>query len=339
MGSIKILDVTLRDGGIVNNFEFGKNNIKSVINAIENAGAKYIELGYLEKTKGTTDGDRTQFKDEKIIYNTILNKKEPGVKYLAMCDYSKFDVEALEERKENSVDGIRFAFHKRNFNEALELYQAIIDKGYDVYMQPMVTLHYTEAELEELIARANKLKIKGIYFVDTFGQMMEDDIIRLTKFFDERLRPDIALGFHAHNNIQMAFANAVAFINIPTARDKMLDSSILGMGRGAGNLNTELILSYLNRTRGTSYNLKPILHIMGTIINPIRRKYSWGYSPEYFLSAVNDTSPIYSKHYTEIHKMPLTDVADILKNVEGEKRISFDKKYAEDIFVNYENNK
>ena len=334
MGKIKVLDVTLRDGGIVNDFKFGEENMSQILSAIEDSGLDYIELGYIEKNTGTVKG-RSQFINEKVISEHFLKNKKPGVTYLAMIDYGKFDIDALGDRQKTGIDAIRFAFHKRNFHDVKPLYEKLIAKGYEVYMQPMVTLHYTDSELEELMRMANSLSISGIYFVDTFGQMHNEDIMRFTEFFDGRLRPDIALGFHAHNNIQMAFSNAIAFLQYPTERDKFIDSSIMGMGRGAGNLNTELILQYLNKYYGSNYDNLPLLKIMDTVLNKIKAEFPWGYSAEYYLSSANDCSPIYSAYYYKKHMLPIERINELLKMVEGENRISFNKNYAEEIYRKY----
>lgn len=334
MGKIRVLDVTLRDGGIVNNFEFGDENIINIISAVEDSGVDFIELGYIEKNTGTVH-NRSQYINEKVIPEYVLKNKKSGVTYSAMFDYGKFDVDKLSDRTVSGIDAIRFAFHKRNFHDVKPIYEKLISKGYDVYMQPMVTLHYSDSELEELAHMANSLNILGIYFVDTFGQMHADDVMRLTEFFDGRLRSDIALGFHAHNNIQMAFANAIAFMNYPTDRDKLIDSSIMGMGRGAGNLNTELILEYLNKYYGASYNNLPLLKIMDTVLSKIKAQYPWGYSAEYYLSSANDCSPIYAGYYYKKHMLPIEQINELLKMVEGENRISFNRSYAEEIYRKY----
>ncbi|MBR4761466.1 MAG: aldolase catalytic domain-containing protein [Clostridia bacterium] len=334
MGKIRVLDVTLRDGGIVNDFKFGEENMCKILSAVEDSGVDFIELGYIEKNTGTVRG-RSQFINEKVISEYLLKNKRPGVTYAAMFDYGKFDVDTLGERRDSGIDAIRFAFHKRNFHDVKPIYEKLIAKGYEVYMQPMVTLHYSDEELEELLRMANGLSIKGIYFVDTFGQMHNEDIMRLTEFFDGRLRPDIALGFHAHNNIQMAFSNAIAFLQYPTGRDKLIDSSIMGMGRGAGNLNTELILQYLNKYYGSNYDNLPLLKIMDTVLSKIKAENPWGYSAEYYLSSANDCSPIYSAYYYKKHMLPIERINELLKMVEGENRISFKKSYAEEIYRKY----
>lgn len=334
MDNIRVLDVTLRDGGIVNDFKFGEDNIKLIIKSLEESGLDFIEVGYLEKNTGTERG-RSQYINEKVIRQYVLTSKKPGVTYSVMIDYGKFDVDTLENRQKDGIDAVRFAFHKRNFNDVETIYNKLIAKGYDVYMQPMVTMHYTEKELGELVDLANRLDIKGMYFVDTFGQMLQADVLRLAEFFDTRLRKDIALGFHSHNNVQMAFANSICFLQYYTQRPKMIDSSIMGMGRGAGNLNTELILQFLNQNTEKKYDNLPLLKVMDSVLNPIKATYPWGYSVEYYLSSANDCSPIYSSHYYKKHMLPVEQINELLKMVEGEMRISFKKDYAEEIYRKY----
>lgn len=318
----------------MNNFQFGEDNIKLIIKSLEESGIDFIELGYLEKSTGTERG-RSQFINEKVVRQFVLTQKNPNVTYAIMIDYGKFDIDTLENRRDDGVDAIRFAFHKRNFHDVEPIYNKLISKGYEVYMQPMVTMHYTDEELEELVNMANRLEIKGLYFVDTFGQMLQADVLRLAEFFDSRLRKDIALGFHSHNNIQMAFANSICFLQYYTERKKMIDSSIMGMGRGAGNLNTELIIQFLKQNTDKNYNNLPLLKVMDSVLNPIKAAYPWGYSVEYYLSSANDCSPIYSSHYYKKHMLPVEQINELLKMVEGEMRISFKKDYAEEIYRKY----
>lgn len=328
---IRIIDITLRDGGIVNDFNFGEENMRSVISALEASGVSFIELGYLEKNRGSVSG-RSQYVNERVIEDNVLLSKKPGCTYMAMMDYGKFDADALSFRSPCGIDAVRLAFHRRNYEDAMPLYDVITDKGYDAYIQPMVTLHYSDAELKELCRRANCTSAKGVYFVDTFGQMRPEDIVHMTEIFDTYLSPDIAVGFHPHNNIRKAYENAVRFLKIPLSRDKLLDSSIMGMGRGAGNLNTEHILSHLNRCYGEEYDLSPVREVMNSVIDPIREEHPWGYSVEYALSAENDCSPVYASYFYRTHGLSFGEVDEILKLLRGEKRISFDREYADEVY-------
>ena len=170
MNSIKVLDVTLRDGGCVNNFNFGQAYMDMILEALENSGVDFIELGYLDEKNGTEQG-RTQYNNERVIYQHFLKHKKPGVTYVAMMDYGKFDPNGMEERTPNGIDGIRIAFHKKDWRDVIQLARGIINKGYQVYIQPMLTMRYTDAELLQLIDAVNTQlpDAAGFYIVDSFG--------------------------------------------------------------------------------------------------------------------------------------------------------------------------
>ena len=139
MNELKVLDVTLRDGGCVNDFNFGKTYMDKILTAVEDSGVDIIELGYLDDKKGSSEG-RTQYINEKVICSAILNKKRPNIKYVVMMDYGKFNVENLSDRTADGIDGIRVAFHKKDCFDIVSLGKKIIEKGYEFYIQPMITL-------------------------------------------------------------------------------------------------------------------------------------------------------------------------------------------------------
>ena len=263
MKSLKVLDVTLRDGGCVNDFNFGQVYMEKILAAQEASGVEIIELGYIDGKKGSESG-RTQYINEQVIPACILKNKKPGVTYVAMMDYGKFDIDKLGNRTENGIDGIRMAFHKKNRQDIIASGRKIMDKGYEFYVQPMITLRYSDAELIGLINLVNQElpDAAGFYIVDSFGEMRPHDIGRIVSLVDHNLTPDMPLGFHSHNNLQMSYSNAVAFVQFPTNRDLMLDCSIMGMGKGAGNLNTELLLEHLNTYCGKQYKIGPLLEVI-----------------------------------------------------------------------------
>ena len=155
MKSLKVLDVTLRDGGCVNNFNFGHTYMEKILEAQEKSGVDIIELGYIDENNGTC-GERTQYKNEKVIKDVILKEKKENISYVAMIDYGKFNIDNLEKRTNDGIDGIRMAFHKKNREDIISVGKKIIEKGYDFYIQPMITLRYSDAELLELISLVNK---------------------------------------------------------------------------------------------------------------------------------------------------------------------------------------
>ena len=340
MKTLKVLDVTLRDGGCVNDFNFGASYMEKILAAQEAAGIDIIELGYLDTQKGSVSG-RTQYVDEKVIPNCILKSKKPGISYVVMMDYGKFDVEQLQPRTREGIDGIRLAFHKENCRDMVAIGRKILDKGYDFYVQPMITLRYTDQELIDLIdiVNAELSDASGFYIVDTFGEMRPNDMGRVLNLVDHNLVPSMTLGFHSHNNLQMSYSNAISMLNFPTNRNLMLDCSIMGMGKGAGNLNTELLLDHLNLFYGKKYSTAPLLEVMDKVINQIKSEFHWGYAPEYYLSSAAHCTPSYASHFYNKHMLPIDQVGELLAMISEEKKISFDKNYAEDLYRQYNESK
>ena len=331
MNSLKVLDVTLRDGGCVNDFNFGQAYMEKILAAQEASGIDVIELGYIDEGKGSEEG-RTQYIDEQVIKETILKNKKSNIEYVAMIDYGKFDVEKLHRKTEADIDGIRMAFHKKNRFDVISIGRKIIEKGYKFYVQPMITMRYTDSELLELIDLINKElpDASGFYIVDSFGEMRPNDMSRILNLVDHNLNYDMTLGFHSHNNLQMSYSNAIAMLQFPTNRDMMLDCSIMGMGKGAGNLNTELLLEHLNLYYGKKYKVSPLLEVIDNVINQLHSGFYWGYAPEYYLSAANQCPPSYAGHFYNKHMLPIDQVSELLEMIAADKKISFDRKYGEE---------
>lgn len=340
MNSLKVLDVTLRDGGCVNDFNFGQTYMEKILSSQEASGVDVIEMGYIDEKKGSTSG-RTQYINEKVIPECILKHKKPGVTYVAMIDYGKFNVDNLAPCTPEGIDGIRMAFHKKNCLDIIRLGRKIIDRGYQFYIQPMITLRYSDAELLKLIDIVNKElpDASGFYIVDSFGEMRPNDMNRALNLVDHNLIPTMTLGFHSHNNLQMSYSNATAFLQFPTNRDLMLDSSIMGMGKGAGNLNTELLLEHLNLFYGKNYHISPLLEVIDKVINQLHSEFYWGYAVEYYLSSTNHCTPSYASHFYNKHMLPIEQVGELLGLIAEEKKISFDKEYAEELYRQYNEGK
>lgn len=340
MNSLKVLDVTLRDGGCVNDFNFGQVYMEKILAAQEASGVDFIEMGYLDDKKGSECG-RTQYINEQVIPKYILKHKKPGVTYVAMMDYGKFNVDNLHPRTDDGIDGIRLAFHKKNRLDIANLGRKIMEKGYKFFMQPMITLRYSDAELLELIESVNNElpDASGFYMVDSFGEMRPNDMSRILNLVDHNLLPSMTLGFHSHNNLQMSYSNAVSLLQFPTNRNLMLDCSIMGMGKGAGNLCTELLLEHLNLFYGKHYNIQPLLNVIDKVINQLRSEIYWGYSVEYYLSSANHCTPTYASHFYNKHMLPIDQVSELLGMIAENKKISFDREYAEELYRQYNSRK
>lgn len=336
MNSLKVLDVTLRDGGCVNDFNFGQAYIESILYAQEAAGIDIIEMGYIDEKNGSVSG-RTQYKNEQVIPKFLLNHKKSDTIYVAMMDYGKFNVDSIAPRTDDGIDGIRMAFHKKNRLDMIPLGRKLIDKGYKFYIQPMITLRYSDAELIELIDLVNQElpDASGFYIVDSFGEMRPNDMSRILNLVDHNLIPTMPLGFHSHNNLQLSYSNAMAMLQFPTTRDLMLDCSIMGMGKGAGNLNTELLLEHLNLFYGKNYKIAPLLEVIDKVINQLHDEFYWGYAPEYYLSSANHCTPSYASHFYNKHMLSIDQVGELLSMIAEDKKISFDRAYADQLYFEF----
>lgn len=336
MRKLKVLDCTLRDGGCVNNFNFGQDYMEKILHSLEKAGVDIIECGYIDEKNGS-ETERTQYLDEQVIVKNFLTEKKPGITYVAMVDYGKFDVSRLQPKTERDIDGIRLAFHKKDRSNMIAWGRTVIEKGYKLYIQPMTVMRYSDKELLELIEEVNEQlpDAEAFYIVDSFGEMRANDMIRILNLVDHNLLPGMALGFHSHNNLQLSYSNATAFINFNTERNLIIDSSIMGMGKGAGNLNTELLAEHLNLYHEKEYQIAPLLEVIDTVINQLHAEFYWGYSVEYYLSSINHCTPSYAGHFYKKHMLSVDQVAELLKMIPEEKKISFDREFADQLYLEY----
>ena len=331
-----LLDCTLRDGGIVINFNYGLSRMCWIKQTLEDSGVEYIECGYIDEKKGNSEG-RTCFDSEISIEKTLLSKgKKPGVTYVAMIDYGTFDVNKLHNRTKTGIDGIRLAFHKENWNDSIEFGKIIMDKGYELFIQPMVSMRYTDKEFKQMISIINKeLKgTAGFYVVDSFGQMDNAALVHKLEIADEYVDLSMMLGFHAHNNRQMAYSNALSFLEFNAKHNMMLDASIMGMGKGAGNLCTELIESTLIN-KGKSYNTNVLYDAISDYFNEQQKKTPWGYSLDYYLSSLYSCTPSYIKIFTEDKRVSTDMLIDMLKNMLAEKKVACDRIFAKEYMKKY----
>lgn len=328
-----MLDCTLRDGGYCNDCRFGLENEKKIIGSLMHAGIDIIECGFLMNTV-SYDPDRTRFTKVEQI-SSILPSNREGKMFVALTDYGKYNPEELPWYDGGSIDGLRVAFHKKDIDKAIQECELIQKKGYKVFVQAMVSVCYTDTEFLDLIQKINHLKPYVFYIVDSFGSMKPKQLKKLFLLTEANLDQDIQIGFHSHNNLQMAFSNAQALSEFQTNRDLVIDSSIYGMGRGAGNLNTELFVQYLNDTEKGSYQLKPLLNVIDEVINEFYERNHWGYSLPNYLSAVHNAHPNYALYLDNKKTLTVKDMNEIFDRMDHQKKFSYDKAYIEELYLNY----
>lgn len=321
----KLLDCTLRDGGYVNNWNFGLDNIKTVITGLQNARIDYIETGFLVDKKITKNQSLFNKIDE---INTILPQNCDKNRFFAMISYGKFDINRLPEYSDNLISGIRFIFKKQNLKNALKTCREIKSKGYRLFINPTFINQYEKEELIELIRQINQIHPAGFTIVDSTGGLNEKASAEIFCLSDKYLDKDICIGFHSHNNLNLSLENAKVLTSTNTEREIILDCSISGIGRGAGNLSTQEIIQYIN----SNYNIKPVQELADKIILPIRSRNSWGYSIENYYSAKNFCHPYYARYLAKKNSLPADIVNKILENIPDEKKNIYDKDLIENLY-------
>jgi 3-deoxy-D-manno-octulosonate cytidylyltransferase len=328
--NIKILDCTLRDGGYINNWRFSQFQISKIISALEKSNIDIIELGYLDDKKGNSINS-TLF-DSVISVDKALGELAQTVQKVVMIDLFGFDIEKLPLQSNTKINGIRLAFHKKDSNNALAAAKKIIDLGYQLFFQPMVTKNYDDNEFTTLIKKANALNVYAFYVVDSFGSMALGEFQKYINLADNNLNKGVKLGYHSHNNMQLAFSNAIDLCTSNIDRGVILDSSIYGMGRGAGNLNTELIADYLNTINKYKYEVISLLEVIDGILVYYFKKHSWGFSPAQYLSASLDCHPNYASYLVNKKTTHITDIRQILDKIPLERKNFFDKQIVDDLY-------
>ena len=330
MGNIKILDCTLRDGGYINNWDFGKEKAKIIINLLQNAGIDCIETGFL--TLENSNSNQTLF-DSFDKIRTFLPEKYSKNKLFGMITYGKFPTELVPDVNDSAIEGIRVIFKKSQKEDALNYCQNIKAKGYKLFINPTFTDQYNDEELLSLLKQIQTIHPYGISIVDSMGVMKENDLLRLYYIIDNNLSKDIALCFHSHNNLQLSFSNAQCLMKVCRNRELIIDSTVFGIGRGAGNLCTELITQYINDNYDGHYDIVPILKIVDEQINPIFAKTPWGYSVPYYLAATNHCHPNYAKYLIDKQTVPVEIINMLLQTIPNNKKAGYDANLIKQLYL------
>lgn len=334
---IQLLDCTLRDGCYIVEGSFGSTVIRGLSQKLQAANVDIIECGWLKDAPHKDGSAFYHIPSDADAY--LPEKLREGTTYAVMIDWDRYNLDALPFRTNETIDAIRMVFPHGKHKPALELARKIPAKGYKLFLQAANTLAYSEGELVTLAADVNAAKPEALSIVDTFGAMYPEDLERIFKVLDRELDPEIKLGFHSHNNQQLSFALTMHFLKLgeKSSRGLIADSSLCGMGRGAGNTTTELLASFLNRSYAGNYDLNEILDAIDQYLGKIRENHEWGYSIPYFIAG------IYCSHVNNIaylrshHKTLAKDMRIIIESIDPETRRKYDYDNLEHIYADYQN--
>lgn len=322
----QVLDCTIRDGGYINNWQFDNRLVREAYRALSKSGVDYIEIGYrgAEKYFNKDEYGIWRFSPEEAIHEVISNIN--GAKLALMADYGKIDPGDFCVARDSAVELVRVAAHKDCLKEAIDLLGQIKKKGYKVSLNVMDYNNLSENERDELIAMLKGTGIDYIYVVDSYGSLFPYQI----KPIVEPLLsvPNIKVGFHPHNSLQMAFANALEAIRCGV---HILDSTIYGMGRAAGNLPTEIIISFLEKQKKNRYNSIPLLNIIDRYFVSLLNENKWGYQLPYMLSGMFQCHPNYAKSLVDSHEYTIEDIWKAMEYINAKKPVGFSKKTLDDL--------
>lgn len=336
---IELLDCTLRDGGLgledasineISNLTFSEEQISKIIKEFSTSNLEIIELGAIE----ITESDKRCFSVyqniedvSKLLPNEIKNQN-----YAVLFRGPDTPLENIPDWNKSLCKFIRVIIRYSEIKKSLEFCEALSKKGYTVFIQPMVTTRYTEKELNLLIEYANKIDAYALYIVDSYGYMEEEELKRLYFKFDKGLNKKVAIGFHGHNNMNLAFSNAKTLLNLESKRKLIIDCTLLGMGQGAGNVQTELMSFYLNQNFKKTYNCKNVLNAV-EIIEPLMKNNLWGYSIVNLLPAVYKTAYKYSISLKNRFGLSYSEIDYVLSNMSDELRDRYTVENIENLLI------
>lgn len=285
---IKVLDCTIRDGGLMNNHQFDDSIVKAVYEACVQAGVDYMEIGYKASRKHIVAGEYGCWKyclEDDI--RRIVGDNPTSLKLSVMADAERTDYkEDIPPKKESVIDMVRVAAYINQIPLAMDMVKDAHDKGYETTINLMSVSTVPERELDEALELLAESEADVIYLVDSFGALYSEQVHYLVKKYLRYAKPaGKEVGVHMHNNLQLAYANTIEGIIMGA---NYLDATMAGLGRGAGNCQMELLIGFLHNPK---YKLRPILNCVQNYIEPLREKLQWGFDLPYMITGFLNQHP------------------------------------------------
>jgi len=285
---IKVLDCTIRDGGLMNDSNFSDVIVKAVYDACVAAGIDYMEIGYKNSDKIFTKnkyGCWRHCHEEDL--RRVIGENDSDLKISVMADAEKSDYKTdILPADQSPIDMIRVACYIHQIPLALDMVKDAHDKGYETCVNIMAASTLGEVELDTALNLVSKSGTKAIYLVDSFGRFYSEEIQYYIRKYLSFSKPEgMEVGIHAHNNLQLGYSNTIEAI---VQGANFIDGTMAGLGRGAGNCPMELLLGFLHNPK---YKLRPVLQSVQDYIEPMREELGWGFSIPYMLTGLYNRHP------------------------------------------------
>lgn len=285
---IKIVDCTIRDGGLMNNHKFSDEVFLAVYQACVDGGIDYMEVGYKGSRAIFSDQEHGTWKfSAEDDLRRLIGDNDTDLKISVMADAERTDYHRdIVPHEESVIDLIRVATYVHQIPVALDMIRDAHEKGYETSVNLMAVSTVQEWELDEALNLLAQSEVDSLYVVDSFGSLYSEQVHYLVhKYLQYAKSTGKQVGMHAHNNQQLAFANTVEAI---VKGANMVDGSMAGLGRGAGNCPTESLLCFLHNPK---YRLRPVLKCMRDYIEPMRERLRWGFDVPYMLTGMLNRHP------------------------------------------------
>lgn len=341
MKNVRVLDCTLRDGGRILDCAFPNQEIKEIAKRLADAKIDIIEVGFLRDwRKVNYNGNSTFFTDVDQIRPFVTRDRKSTI-YAAFIDFGMCDIDTLKPCDGTSIDAIRFGFTKKNYDESydevIRWARVIKEKGYKLFVQGVNSLNYSDLELLEVVQMINEIHPYSFGIVDTYGAMYMDDVDRLYSLIDHNMLPDICINFHSHNNYQLSFAFAQEVIKLSDTgnRQIIIDGTLGGMGKVAGNLNTELLVDFLVRKKRYDYEFEDILDMLDDYIYKYAKEYTWGYSTPAMMAGIYKSHPNNIIYLTSKFRLDTRDIGHILSMIDPVTRQRYDYDNIQRLYTEY----
>ncbi len=294
---IKVVDATLRDGGLVNDFYFPEGFARALYEANVKAGVDYMEFGY-KAAKDMFDVNKfgpCKFSDDEYI-RSVVGDNDTNLKIAVMADVGRTNYKTdIVEKCNSPIDLIRVACYLHQIPGAIDMIEDAHKKGYETSCNIMAVSTAQESDIKVALDQIGQSSVDVIYIVDSYGSIYPEQMERLADMYMEyAAKYNKKIGIHAHNNQQLAFANT-----IEAAGDGVdyLDATYNAMGRGAGNCSMELLLGFL---RNPKFNVYPVLQFIEEHMNPLKEKgVVWGYDLQYMLTGIYNQHPRTAIQFTK----------------------------------------
>ena len=306
-----------------------------IVDRLGEAGVDIVEIGFLDDRQ-PENINRSIQPNTAALSRAYSNISKDHPTLVGMIDYGTCSLDNIESREDTILDGIRVIFKKKNMYNAARFGEGLKAKGYDLYLNMVSITSYSDEDIDEFANLVNGIMPVAVAIVDTYGLMHREQVQHYFELLDRKLDTRISIGYHSHNNFQLGYSNTLELLKIESDRSVILDATLYGMGKSAGNAPIELVAMNLNDNYGKDYDITQILEAIDNNIMPIYSKQYWGYSLNFYIAAKNDCHPNYVKYLIDKKTLSMRSIDSILDSIDDNVKLDYNENYIESLYQEYQ---